>query len=167
MTFAPRLWVVGEVVSAAIMNQEIRDQFNSMFDAWTAYTPAWTSSGTAPSLGNGNVSGRYMKFGRTVHVVITLTWGSTTTPGSGNLSFSLPAAAASAFPGTLNATCTTTGTVNFMVGAAPLGNGTSSTGTIWLANPGTTGDWNAWAAGGPTLAAGDIVRVYGTYQSAT
>ncbi|KOG81231.1 MULTISPECIES: hypothetical protein [Streptomyces] len=167
MTFAPRTWVVGEVVSATTMNQEIRDQWNSVLDAWTAYTPTFTSSGTAPVLGNGVLGGRYMKVGRTVHLSITLTWGSTTTPGSGNLSFSLPTPAAASLPGVLSATCTTTGSVNFLVGAAPLGNGTSSTGTIWLANPGTIGDWNAWAAGGPTLAAGDIVRVYGTYQSAT
>ncbi|MFG3426131.1 hypothetical protein [Streptomyces californicus] len=167
MTFAPRNWAAGEVVTAALLNQEIRDQLNSMFDPWTSYTPSWTSSGTAPVIGNGSIGGRYMKVGRTVHVFIALTWGSTTTPGSGNLSLGLPVAAASALPGVLSATCTTTGSVNFLTGAAPLGNSTTSTGTIWLANPGTIGDWNAWAAGGPTLAAGDIVRVYGTYQAAT
>lgn len=167
MTFAPRNWTTGEVVTAALLNQEIRDQLNSIFDAWTAYTPTFTSSGTAPSLGNGTVSGRYMKVGRTVHVFIALVWGSTTTPGSGNLSLGLPVTGASSLPGALSATCTTTGTVNFLMGAAPLGNSTTTTGTVWFASPGTIGDWNAWAAGGPTLAAGDTVRVYGTYQSAT
>ncbi|MDG9717394.1 hypothetical protein [Streptomyces sp. DH24] len=96
MTFAPRTWVVGEVVSAATMNQEIRDQFNSMFAAWTAYTPAWTASSSNPSLGNATLTGRYMKIGRTVLCHINLTTGSTTTYGTGNYSFSLPAQAANA-----------------------------------------------------------------------
>jgi hypothetical protein len=96
MTFAPRTWVVGEVVSAATMNQEIRDQFNTMFAAWTSYTPAWTASTTAPVLGNGTIAGRYMKIGRTVICHINLVTGSTTTYGAGNYSFSLPVQAANA-----------------------------------------------------------------------
>lgn len=95
MTFTPRTWVVGEVVSAAIMNQEIRDQFNEMFAAWTTYTPTWSSSGTAPAIGNGTLSGRYMKIGRTVFVNINVIFGSTTTYGTGNYSFTLPAQAVS------------------------------------------------------------------------
>ncbi|MEU2062911.1 hypothetical protein [Streptomyces sp. NPDC013455] len=96
MTFTPRTWVVGETVSAAIMNQEIRDQFNSMFAAWTAYTPVWTASTTNPVLGNGTLTGRYMKFGRTVVCHINLTTGSTTTYGSGNYNWTLPFQAANA-----------------------------------------------------------------------
>ncbi|MEV8043573.1 hypothetical protein AB0P02_06930 [Streptomyces griseoluteus] len=93
MTFAPRTWVVGEVVSAAIMNQEVRDQFNSMFGAWTAYTPAWTAS-TNPVLGSGTLTGRYMKIGRTVAVEINLIAAANTTFGSGAWNFSLPATSA-------------------------------------------------------------------------
>ncbi|MGW0795197.1 hypothetical protein [Streptomyces sp. NPDC002692] len=97
MTFTPRTWVVGEVVSGAIMNQEIRDQFNSMFAAWTAYTPVWTGSGSNPVLGaNGTLTGRYMKIGRTVICHINLTTGSATTYGSGNYNFTTPFAAANA-----------------------------------------------------------------------
>ena len=96
MTFAPRTWVVGEVVTAALVNQEIRDQFNSMFAAWTAYTPAWTSSGTAPALGNGTLTGRYMKIGRTVVCHINMATGSTSTYGTGNYNWSLPFTAANA-----------------------------------------------------------------------
>ncbi|MET9088151.1 hypothetical protein ABZX77_40780 [Streptomyces sp. NPDC004237] len=95
MTFAPRTWVVGEVVTAALMNQEIRDQFNSFFAAWTAYTPVWTSTGTAPAIVNGTLTGRYMKVGRTVTCEINLVAGSSTTFGTGNYSWSLPVTAAS------------------------------------------------------------------------
>ncbi|GAA1283693.1 hypothetical protein [Streptomyces javensis] len=93
MTFAPRTWVVGETVTAALMNTEIRDQFNSFFGAWTSYTPTWTSS-TNPSLGNGTILGRYMKVGRTVTCHVNLVTGSTTTYGSGSYSFGLPATSA-------------------------------------------------------------------------
>lgn len=96
MTFTPRTWVVGETVSAALMNQEIRDQFNSMFAAWTSYTPTWTGSTTNPVLGNGTLIGRYMKIGRTVICHINLITGSTTTYGSGNYNWTLPATSANA-----------------------------------------------------------------------
>ncbi|MFF9625453.1 hypothetical protein [Streptomyces griseosporeus] len=95
MTFTPRTWVVGEVVSAATMNAEIRDQFNSFFSAWTSYTPTWTAS-TNPAIGNGVIVGRYMKIGRIVIGHINITAGSTTTFGSGAYNFSLPATAANA-----------------------------------------------------------------------
>jgi hypothetical protein len=95
MTFAPRTWVVGEVVSAAVMNQEIRDQFNSMFSAWTSYTPTWTAS-TNPAIGNGTIVGRYMKIGRNVLGHVNITAGATTTFGSGAYNWSLPVPAANA-----------------------------------------------------------------------
>ncbi len=102
MTSTPRTWVVGEVVSAAIMNQEIRDQFNSFFGAWTTYTPSWgADGGAAPTLGNGTITGRYLKTGRTVDWVLQMSWGSTTAAGGGgggeNWWFGLPAAPAAGF----------------------------------------------------------------------
>ncbi|MFM9596684.1 hypothetical protein ACKI1O_45850 [Streptomyces scabiei] len=104
MTTAPRTWVVGEVVTAALLNQEIRDQFNSFFGAWTAYTPSWIAEGgggSNPTLGNGSLGGRYLKVGRTVDWVMQLTWGSTTTAGAGggseNWMFGLPAQPATGF----------------------------------------------------------------------
>ena len=60
--------------------------------ASVAYTPSWTAaSGTAPAIGNGTVTGRYIKIGRTCTVWVNFQAGSTTTFGSGgNLRFSLP-----------------------------------------------------------------------------
>ncbi|MFD5033656.1 hypothetical protein ACFWM0_25095 [Streptomyces sp. NPDC058405] len=96
MTFAPRTWLVGEVATAAMFNTEVRDQFASMFDAWTSWTPSWTAATTNPVVGNGTLNGRHMKWGRTCHVNLELTCGSTTTYGSGVWSFSLPFTAAAA-----------------------------------------------------------------------
>ncbi|MCI3155547.1 hypothetical protein ELQ39_28145 [Streptomyces sp. GB4-14] len=163
MTFTPRTWIVGEVVSAATMNQEIRDQFNSMFAAWTAYTPTWTASTTNPSLGNAVLTGRYMKYGRTVLVSIKLTMGSTTTYGTGLWRFALPTPAASAQD--------TVGTI--FIGDASAG---YSTGVAYLAASGTdiggyVGATNAAAGlanGNPqTFAAGDRVWITVCYEAAS
>lgn len=62
---------------------------------WTSYTPTWTSSGTAPSLGNGTITGRYMRIGNLVTVQLNLTMGSTTTFGTGVYFFSIPLTAES------------------------------------------------------------------------
>ncbi|MGW6743793.1 hypothetical protein ACWGDX_24245 [Streptomyces sp. NPDC055025] len=169
MTFSPRTWVVGEVVTDVMLNVEVRDQFASMFDAWTTYTPTLVSTGTAPALGNGALTGRYMKWGRTVMVLAQLTVGSTTTFGSGNLSIGLPVTGSSGLtPGPLELQCSRTGTVNFAIGRCVTPTGATTTGTCWWPSTSTAGDWDAWTSAVPwTLAAGDIVRVYGTYQSAT
>lgn len=96
MTTTPRTWSSGETPTGNTFNTEIRDQFNSMFDAWTAYTPVWTATGTNPVLNNGTSAGRYLKIGRTCYVSGLVTSGSTTTYGSGSYIFSLPFASASA-----------------------------------------------------------------------
>lgn len=96
MTIAtPRTWVVGEVVSAAEMNAEIRDQWNDLIAGWTSFTPAWTSTGTAPSLGNGTILGRHKLVGKMATVTFEQVMGSTTTFGTGNYAWSLPFTAAS------------------------------------------------------------------------
>ena len=66
--------------------------------AWTNYTPTWsTASGTAPSLGNGTLLGRYKVLDATSYfVVINFTAGSTTTFGNGGTwQFTLPFTATS------------------------------------------------------------------------
>ncbi|MEW2567625.1 hypothetical protein [Streptomyces sp. NPDC047070] len=93
MTTTPRTWVVGEVVSAALLNTEIRDQLNSFFGAWTDYTPSWIAeTGGTPTIGNGTLTGRFLKIGRTVDFLIRLAYGSTSTPGNANANwaFGLP-----------------------------------------------------------------------------
>lgn len=61
--------------------------------AWAAYTPAWTSNGTAPALGNGTSVGAFRQEGKTVFFRIDLTFGSTSTFGTGAYRFSLPVSA--------------------------------------------------------------------------
>lgn len=171
MTFGPKTWIVGETVTAAYMNGEIRDQLNSFFGAWNSYTPVWTTLTTSPSLGNGTLTGQYMKIGRTCIVVIVFTVGSTSTPGTGSWRFSLPFPAATVSggsPGVLNWTYSTSAASNFMLGAGPLPNGSTTSDNIWMPNQSTIGDYNVMNESSPMVpAAGYVLRGYGTYQTAT
>jgi len=94
---APRTWVAAEKPPASTLNVHIRDNFKAIGDPWTAYGSgaSWTSSGTAPSLGNGTWNGKYIQPGKFVRFRIVLTMGSTTTYGTGTYSLALPVAAAS------------------------------------------------------------------------
>lgn len=155
----PRTWVTSEVVTAAEMNTEVRDAVTGIQAAWDTYTPAWTSSGTAPALNNGTIAGRFIRFGKTVMFSITLTMGSTTTFGTGTYFLSLPVTA-QASVGTLNAgvwlndnsgAANNAGTVNL-----------STSSVVRLLSP--TGIVSATAPW--TWANLDIIAVNGTYEAA-
>ncbi|MFG2589044.1 hypothetical protein [Streptomyces sp. NPDC048438] len=164
MTFGPKTWVVGETVSAALLNQEIRDQFNSIFDAWTVYTPTWTAS-TDPVLGNGTLTGRYLKIGRTVQVSVLLTCGSTTTYGSGAWNFGLPFAAVSssvAYLGSARMSAADT-----WHGQVSINNGASNFQVTFPQSATNTRSANASQGTPATLAATHAIRAAVTYQSAT
>lgn len=86
---APSTWVAGAVLTAAQLNQQLRDNFKAIGDPWTSYTPAWAGT-TDPVIGNGTLTGAYMSAGKLTHVSISIIMGSTTTYGSGTWSLSLP-----------------------------------------------------------------------------
>lgn len=81
-------WTAGQRVTAADLNTATQQS------AWTSYTPVWSSSGTAVSLGNGTIVGYYAKVGRLVTAKVEMNSGSTTTFGSGFYSWTLPLTAA-------------------------------------------------------------------------
>lgn len=71
------------------------------FTPWTSYTPSWTNTGTANSLGNGVITGKYMQAGTFTICNVTLTFGSTTSGGNGNWLFSLPSGVPTASGGSV------------------------------------------------------------------
>lgn len=77
----------------ATWGDAVRDNFNELGMAWTAYTPTWTAS-VNPAIGNGTLTGAYRKIGKTLDVRIRMTAGSTTTFGTGDWRFALPAGVA-------------------------------------------------------------------------
>lgn len=129
--------------------------------AWTSYTPTWTSSGTSPSLGNGSITGKYKKIGKTVFVKVRLQFGSTTTGGTGNWRISLPFTAAD--NNVIIPTTYLDNGVNWHLGMAnceydsntshvvPL-KGTSPSGAVTANDPFT---WNA----------GDTLSINGCYEA--
>ena len=57
---------------------------------WASYTPTWgVLSGSAPAIGNGTLTGKYRRVGDSGYYQIALTFGTTTTIGSGVYTFSL------------------------------------------------------------------------------
>jgi hypothetical protein len=132
--------------------------------AGKTYTPTWSSDGgTQPSLGNGTLDARYHVFGRLCQVWIRLVFGSSTTFGTGNHTFSLPFTSRN-------------GTVNYY-GVAHFRD--AATANYYRAiqigaNASTISYWNSWAEGSnvslwtPTspfaMANGDGVNVNIIYE---
>lgn len=174
----PRTWVVGEVVTAAQLNAEIRDQFSALLSAWTDYTPSWIAeTGGTPAVGNGTLVGRYQKIGRSVDFLIKLTVGSTTTFGAANANwaFGLPPSSSpsTAFSGSRAAN------VSFRLGGTGEARGsgeisTNNSGTVRnMAGGSVNGTTNQvdnslWDQTNPlTAAAGMLVTINGRYESAS
>lgn len=86
----------GDTVQAAHIN-DLQDEVTAietnLLQAPTTYTPTWGNTGTANSLGNGTLTGAYWQVGKFVRFRLSLTWGTTTTSGSGNWTLSLPTTA--------------------------------------------------------------------------
>lgn len=66
-----------------------------VLNGWVTYTPAWTSLGTQPVIGNGIATGRYnVVDGKTVMFVMRITAGGTSTYGTSTYRFGAPPTAA-------------------------------------------------------------------------
>jgi hypothetical protein len=79
-------WTAGLTSGATLAANTL----NTIGAAWETYTPAWTSTGVAPALGNGSISGSWARINKTAFVNIFVVMGSTTTYGTGNYRFSVP-----------------------------------------------------------------------------
>ncbi|MGW9437927.1 hypothetical protein [Streptomyces sp. NPDC055607] len=161
----PRTWVVGEIVTAAQLNAEIRDQWLDVLAAWVTYTPVWTAATTNPVLGNGSIIGRHKKLGRLVNYQIDLTMGSTTTYGSGAWSITLPFPAA-ASSGSRVGTAQALGGSRFggQVVVSPSAGGI---GAFFPASSAVS-NYSGAASGTPfAWASGNELRITGVYESAT
>ncbi|PMY71919.1 MULTISPECIES: glycosyl hydrolase family 28-related protein [unclassified Pseudomonas] len=78
---------------AGISEDFVTCRFNSYSDQVKTFSPGWTQgSGSQPSIGNGSLTGKYLRQGFLVKLEISLTVGSTTTFGNsaGPWIFGLP-----------------------------------------------------------------------------
>jgi hypothetical protein len=130
---------------------------------WKTWTPTIGGSGWA--LGNGQLIARYLQNGNTVHWMIRIQFGSTSTFGADQLTFTLPVAAQSAsfWPvGSGNAGALKQGLSYYTLGLQYL----STTGVgLWVV--GTSGASTSLTATAPvTWASTDIIFLGGTYEAA-
>jgi hypothetical protein len=59
--------------------------------SWVSYTPEFTSTGVTPSVGDGSVTGRWLKIGRlTIAVEVSVAWGAGSNQGTGRYFWSTP-----------------------------------------------------------------------------
>ena len=135
-------------------------------DAWTSYSVAWTSDGTAPALNNGTLTGYYKLIGKTCFVRVKLLIGSTSTMGTGAWQFSLPFTAAS-FDGIQFPCSMLDNTVAWFGGFV---NGTYGGFTTKSSIICTTSGTHAFSAVGPnnpfTWGTGDSLMFNGSYEIA-
>jgi hypothetical protein len=141
------------------------ETLEDMVGMWQDYTVSWTSSGTAPVIGNGTLTGRFCVIGDTVHFSIKLTGGTLTTWGTGNYSFSLPvtAAATADMVGTCFVGDSSVGSAGYSLGVAFTG-GSATTAQAYTGNEG--GAAAISSANPQTFATGDRIWITGTYEAA-
>jgi hypothetical protein len=120
------------------------------------YTPVWSTSGTAPVLGNGTLTGNYEIVRDVCNFFISFTAGSTTTFGTGAFEFTLPKQAA------YDQVLTIWGEDNGVANYTGLGlfGGASRTTVYGVSNAsGAT-----WSASAPfAWGSGDRIRISGSY----
>lgn len=88
----PWTWLAGVKPTAADLNREIRDNLLAIGGPWTAFTPSWQATGGGAAIGNGTLTGAYIKAGGLCIGRIRLTAGTTTTYGTGFYNMGLPLA---------------------------------------------------------------------------
>lgn len=82
-----------QLFSNAFWNTYVRDNWKALTGVWSTYTPALTSTGTAPVLGTAAVAeGHYLLLNKLCMVRVAIRWGTSgNTFGTGDLIISLPA----------------------------------------------------------------------------
>jgi len=87
--------VAGHVPTAAELDT-LHDALAAIVEPWTTYVPVWTTTGTAPVLGNGTLTGNYSQDGKMIICRGCLTLGSTSTVGTGTWIITTPVSAVDA-----------------------------------------------------------------------
>lgn len=85
-------WSNDNIVAGALSDTNTGSTPNTVSIIAKSYTMAWTASTTNPTIGNGTISAEYERDGNYVIARGQVSFGSTTTFGSGVYSFSLPIA---------------------------------------------------------------------------
>lgn len=135
--------------------------------AWNtaSYTPS--ISGTGWAIGDGTITGRYCQVGKIVHFNVSITFGASSTYGSGQLTVSLPVTAS----GSMNTNAMagqavdTSASKRYLLGG--FGVGSTTTITIRSLVTATNGELTSVISTAPfTWASTDVIGIAGTYEAA-
>lgn len=158
----------GDFITKRFWDTEVFDRWTTVYSPWTAYTPVWTSTGTAPALGNGSLVGAYKLLDpatKSIHVRMRLVAQSATTFGTGLWMFTLPAGSVMAALQTLHGFVGTGDGLSRYVVSAYL---TTTNGIERIGAAGSTGVTGTspftWGVDGATPRIGDQLVLNGTYQ---
>ena len=152
--------MAAELVSASLMNTHVRDDLLAV-TTWTDYTPVWSTTGSAPTLGNATIAGRYISAGGLVKFRVRFVFGSTSAVGTGNFRFTVPVTSvALTVPAEFVGKIIDTGTTHYPA------IGQLATTTLFEVFH-TTAVNTGIGAGVPiTWATGDEINICGTYEAA-
>ena len=89
---APRTWVAGETVTAAVMNAHVRDNLKAIGDAWTSYTPT-LAQGASTNIAKTVTYAKYVAAGKLIICQVRLAPTAAGTAGS-PITITLPVTAA-------------------------------------------------------------------------
>ncbi len=124
------------------------------------FTPIWEADSTNPAIGNGTISGRFVRTGKSVTLYVDLAFGSTTTFGTGAWKILLPAAL------NFNVKRNATGIIKALDSSTALRVGavTTASGTPMLRMQGS-GDATQWQNTVPhAWATSDSIQLQITYE---
>ncbi len=149
----------GGMVSGAVLTAA---NLNTIGAVSEAYTPTWTSTGTAPAIGNGSLTGMYFRINKLIIARVLWVPGGTTNFGTGGYRIGLP--------------ITSNGS-NFIAGYAQFTDGSTFSTYVMVATPITTTTvqmvWNVggingvWGQANPVpMANGDTMSATFIYESA-
>lgn len=99
---------------------EIIDAGDVPGSSWTSYTPTITAAGGSPTAGNGTWTAKYYQVGKIVHVQASLTWGTTTSFGTGTVQWSLPVTASAIVPSHVGTAFLIDASVGRLIGSVEL-----------------------------------------------
>lgn len=153
-------FTAGERVRASKL-QTIADLGTALSGAWTDWTPTLTNLDE----GDGTVVAQYRRIGKTVDFILTVTLGSGATVGTGP-TFTLPAEPSSIYGGTapVGIVAILEATVGRWEGSAYALSGDVAT-IFYATETGNGSGTNITATAPFTWASGDIIAVYGRYQT--
>lgn len=139
--------------------------WQALLGTWTTYSPTWTSDGSAPTLSNGTLTGRYKQLdSKTYAIQINFVFGSLSSAGTGNYSFSLPAGLTSgALVQVLAGVVLDSGT-RYYLGAGYIAAG--GTTVTWIVNSESGGAGRTGQTTPMTFATGDEINLSGIIEVA-